>query len=203
MVRDESCVPETDSLLEAGFQVVGCRFGVACRKASRRQFADCVVSHVLERHAVPETGQAVVRVLERLGHTVECPAGQTCWQTRWNTRYQAEALPMVARSAGGWGAGAGSGFGAFRAIRGASPELPDVTFVRMSRRGMRENSRKLVAELLTRHPQDKRILIAAATDRRRALTMLDTKTCDTKTSDTKTAAPLNFLEVRHSVSVRT
>lgn len=46
----------------------------------------------------PETGQAVVRVLERLGHTVEFPAGQTCCgQMHWNTGYQAEALPMVAR----------------------------------------------------------------------------------------------------------
>ncbi len=46
----------------------------------------------------PETGKAVVRVLERLGHTVEFPAGQTCCgQMHWNTGYQAEALPMVAR----------------------------------------------------------------------------------------------------------
>jgi L-lactate dehydrogenase complex protein LldE len=40
----------------------------------------------------------VVRVLERLGHTVEFPAGQTCCgQMHWNTGYQAEALPLVAR----------------------------------------------------------------------------------------------------------
>lgn len=46
----------------------------------------------------PETGKAVVRVLERLGHTVEFPAGQTCCgQMHWNTGYQAEALPLVAR----------------------------------------------------------------------------------------------------------
>ena len=40
----------------------------------------------------------MVRVLERLGHTVEFPAGQTCCgQMHWNTGYQAEALPLVAR----------------------------------------------------------------------------------------------------------
>jgi L-lactate dehydrogenase complex protein LldE len=46
----------------------------------------------------PETGKAVVRVLERLGHRVEFPAGQTCCgQMHWNTGYQAEALPLVKR----------------------------------------------------------------------------------------------------------
>lgn len=46
----------------------------------------------------PETGKAVVRVLERLGHTVEFPAGQTCCgQMHWNTGYQAEALPLLER----------------------------------------------------------------------------------------------------------
>ncbi len=46
----------------------------------------------------PGTGKAVVRVLERLGHTVEFPAGQTCCgQMHWNTGYQAEALPLLSR----------------------------------------------------------------------------------------------------------
>jgi L-lactate dehydrogenase complex protein LldE len=46
----------------------------------------------------PETGKAVVRVLERLGHTVEFPAGQTCCgQMHWNTGYQAEAMPLLSR----------------------------------------------------------------------------------------------------------
>ncbi len=46
----------------------------------------------------PETGKAVVRVLERLGHTVEFPPGQTCCgQMHWNTGYQAEALPLLRR----------------------------------------------------------------------------------------------------------
>ena len=46
----------------------------------------------------PDTGKAVVRVLERLGHTVEFPAGQTCCgQMHWNTGYQPEALPLVKR----------------------------------------------------------------------------------------------------------
>jgi len=46
----------------------------------------------------PETGMAVVRVLERLGHTVEFPPAQTCCgQMHYNTGYQAEALPLVRR----------------------------------------------------------------------------------------------------------
>ena len=46
----------------------------------------------------PETGKAVVRVLERLGHVVEFPAGQTCCgQMHWNTGYQKEALPLLRR----------------------------------------------------------------------------------------------------------
>jgi L-lactate dehydrogenase complex protein LldE len=46
----------------------------------------------------PGTGQAVVRVLERLGHTVEFPAAQTCCgQMHYNTGYQAEAMPLLER----------------------------------------------------------------------------------------------------------
>jgi L-lactate dehydrogenase complex protein LldE len=46
----------------------------------------------------PNTGKAVVRVLERLGHTVVFPAGQTCCgQMHYNTGYQAEAAPLLER----------------------------------------------------------------------------------------------------------
>ena len=46
----------------------------------------------------PETGKAVVRVLERLGHTVVFPPGQTCCgQMHYNTGYQQEALPLLER----------------------------------------------------------------------------------------------------------
>ena len=46
----------------------------------------------------PDTGKAVVRVLERLGHTVTFPPGQTCCgQMHWNTGYQSEALPLLPR----------------------------------------------------------------------------------------------------------
>jgi L-lactate dehydrogenase complex protein LldE len=46
----------------------------------------------------PDTGKAVVRVLERLGHTVEFPAGQTCCgQMHYNTGYQTEAMPLLER----------------------------------------------------------------------------------------------------------
>jgi L-lactate dehydrogenase complex protein LldE len=44
----------------------------------------------------PETGKAVVRVLERLGHAVEFREEQTCCgQMHYNTGYQKEAFPMM------------------------------------------------------------------------------------------------------------
>jgi L-lactate dehydrogenase complex protein LldE len=44
----------------------------------------------------PETGRAVVAVLERLGHTVVFPEAQTCCgQMHVNTGYQREALPLL------------------------------------------------------------------------------------------------------------
>lgn len=44
----------------------------------------------------PETGKAVVAVLERLGHEVEFRAAQTCCgQMHYNSGYWADALPMM------------------------------------------------------------------------------------------------------------
>ncbi|HEY0759164.1 MAG TPA: (Fe-S)-binding protein [Acidisarcina sp.] len=44
----------------------------------------------------PETGKAVVRVLERLGHEVLFPADQTCCgQMHWNTGYLRESIPII------------------------------------------------------------------------------------------------------------
>jgi L-lactate dehydrogenase complex protein LldE len=44
----------------------------------------------------PGTGRAVVRILERLGHTVDFPAAQSCCgQLHANSGYRAEALPLV------------------------------------------------------------------------------------------------------------
>lgn len=54
--------------------------------------------------------------------------------------------------------------GAFEAIRSALPELPTEAFVRMDGRGLRDKSRKLTTEFLARHPKDRHILLAAATD---------------------------------------
>jgi L-lactate dehydrogenase complex protein LldE len=46
----------------------------------------------------PETGIAVTRVLERLGHTVGFPREQTCCgQMHYNTGYHREAVPLVRR----------------------------------------------------------------------------------------------------------
>jgi L-lactate dehydrogenase complex protein LldE len=48
----------------------------------------------------PETGKAVVRLLERLGHEVDFPLAQTCCgQMHVNTGYQREAAPLVRRFA--------------------------------------------------------------------------------------------------------
>jgi L-lactate dehydrogenase complex protein LldE len=44
------------------------------------------------------TGQAVVRILERLGHQVDFPAGQTCCgQMHANSGYRDEAVPLARR----------------------------------------------------------------------------------------------------------
>jgi len=46
----------------------------------------------------PQTGIAVTRVLENLGHTVEFPLQQTCCgQMHYNTGYHREAVPLVRR----------------------------------------------------------------------------------------------------------
>jgi L-lactate dehydrogenase complex protein LldE len=46
----------------------------------------------------PQTGRAVVEVLERLGQTVFFPQAQTCCgQMHYNTGYQQEAVPLVRR----------------------------------------------------------------------------------------------------------
>ena len=44
------------------------------------------------------------------------------------------------------------------------PDLPVESFVRIDGRGMRDRSKKLISDFLQRHPKDKHILIAAATD---------------------------------------
>jgi ribose transport system substrate-binding protein len=54
--------------------------------------------------------------------------------------------------------------GAFEGVRSGMPDLPVESFVRIDGRGMREMSKKLIADFLQRHPKDKHILIAAATD---------------------------------------
>ena len=52
----------------------------------------------------PATGQAVVHVLERLGHRVEFPLEQTCCgQMHFNTGYQLEAVPLARRFVGVFG----------------------------------------------------------------------------------------------------
>jgi L-lactate dehydrogenase complex protein LldE len=44
----------------------------------------------------PDTGRAALAVLERLGHQVDFPAGQSCCgQMHFNTGYRREAVPMA------------------------------------------------------------------------------------------------------------
>ena len=54
--------------------------------------------------------------------------------------------------------------GAFEGVRSGISDLPVELFVRIDGRGMREKSKKLIAEFLERHPKDKHILIATAND---------------------------------------
>lgn len=54
--------------------------------------------------------------------------------------------------------------GAFQGIRGKLPDLPVESYVRIDTRGIRDRSRKVISDFLNRHPKDRRILIAAATD---------------------------------------
>jgi len=54
--------------------------------------------------------------------------------------------------------------GAFEAIRSKLTDIPPEFLVRMDARGLREKSTQLVLDFLRRHPKDRGILIAAATD---------------------------------------
>ena len=54
--------------------------------------------------------------------------------------------------------------GAFEGIRSRLPKIPVESFVRMDARGLREKSHRLVLDFLRRHPKDRHILVAAATD---------------------------------------
>jgi L-lactate dehydrogenase complex protein LldE len=56
-------------------------------------FATCLADTLF-----PDVPRATVTVLERLGHQVDFPAGQTCCgQMHVNTGYQREALPLIRR----------------------------------------------------------------------------------------------------------
>ena len=54
--------------------------------------------------------------------------------------------------------------GAFEGIRSVLPDISEVNMIRMDGRGLRDKSYRLVLDFLRRHPQDRGILIAAATD---------------------------------------
>jgi ribose transport system substrate-binding protein len=54
--------------------------------------------------------------------------------------------------------------GSFEGVRSMLPDLPVETFVRIDGRGLRDKSYKVTAEFLRRHPKDRGVLIAAATD---------------------------------------
>jgi ribose transport system substrate-binding protein len=54
--------------------------------------------------------------------------------------------------------------GAFEGVKSKIQDLPVESFVRIDGRGVRDRSHKVIADFLQRHPKDKHILIAAATD---------------------------------------
>jgi ribose transport system substrate-binding protein len=54
--------------------------------------------------------------------------------------------------------------GAFQGIKARLPEVPVEAYVRIDGRGMRDKSARVITDFLNRHPKDRRILIAAATD---------------------------------------
>ena len=54
--------------------------------------------------------------------------------------------------------------GAFEGVKSRIPALPVESYVRLDGRGFRDQSRKLISDFLQRHPGDKHILVAAATD---------------------------------------
>ena len=54
--------------------------------------------------------------------------------------------------------------GAFEGIRSKLKSVPIESFVRIDGRGMRDKSQRIVSEFLMRHPKERHILIAAATD---------------------------------------
>jgi ribose transport system substrate-binding protein len=54
--------------------------------------------------------------------------------------------------------------GVFQGIRIQLPDLPIEKFVRVDGRGMRDASMRVIADFLKRHPKDRHILVAAATD---------------------------------------
>src|SRR6202034_517289 len=54
--------------------------------------------------------------------------------------------------------------GAFDGIRSKLADLPIESFVRIDGRGLRDKSHRVVMDFLMRHPKDRAILIAAATD---------------------------------------
>ena len=54
--------------------------------------------------------------------------------------------------------------GAFEAVRSSLTDIPIEAFVRMDGRGLQDISYHLVLDFLHRHPKDRGILIAAATD---------------------------------------
>jgi ribose transport system substrate-binding protein len=54
--------------------------------------------------------------------------------------------------------------GAFEGIRAKLDSIPIESFVRIDGRGMRDKSQRIVSEFLVRHPKDRHILIATATD---------------------------------------
>ena len=71
------------------------------RRARRGRLSRCAIALFITCYndlLFPEVGQAMVRLLRRLGHEVEFPADQTCCgQMHFNSGYQDACIPLVDR----------------------------------------------------------------------------------------------------------
>ena len=113
-------------------------------------FATCVTDTFF-----PDTARAVVRLLDRLGCTVEFPLGQTCCgQMHFNTGYRRESLPMAR--------GFAEAFGGYEAI--VSPSASCTAMVREYHGQLAHEAGLAVAPWATSDPEILRGLVGAGVD---------------------------------------
>ena len=94
----------------------------------------------------PDTGRAVVALLERLGHEVEFPLEQTCCgQMHFNTGYQLEAIPLARRFVRTF-----SGYDAIVSPSGSCAAMVREHYVRVAEVAAQEEGDTALAEAVAR-----------------------------------------------------